>query len=332
MQHKIITIGEVLMRLSAPGHERIQQTNSLTVHYGGCEANVGISLSHFGEGSTHLCTLPDNDIGKAVISYLRSHNVCTKHIPFMNKGRMGLYFLENGAMQRSSKIIYDRFNSSFSMIDPDAFDWDSIFDNANWLHWSGITPAISKNAALFCKTAIQKAKEKGITISADINYRRNLWQYGKIPLDIMPELIQDSSIIVGDTTDFENCMGISAGTFEEGCEKIATRFPNIKTIATTRRTTFSASHNSLYGLLWDDGVKYTSTTHEMTSIVDRIGGGDSFMAGLIYGLLHFDLEKALEFGIAASVLKHSIPGDANNVTVNEVLQLTEGTNIGKLLR
>lgn len=332
MKKRIITIGEVMMRLSTSGYDRFLQSNEYKVYFGGAEANVAVSLSHLGQETSHITVFPNHNIGKAASNYLRQQGVDTSHIKFSNKGRMGLYFHEQGAMHRSSRIIYDRFGSSFSLINAADFDWDVIFDDIDWLHWTGITPAISASAAEFCKTAIIKAKERGITISGDINYRRNLWQYNKSPLDIMPELIQNTHVIIAGLVDFENCMGIKAKSFEEACDIACNKFPHINTIATTRRISVSSSHNDLSGIMFKDGEIYVSKKYMITSIVDRIGGGDAFMAGLIYGLLYKDNQEALGFAIAASVLKHSISGDANLTTVEEIEQLVSGKNIGKLLR
>lgn len=334
MSKKVITLGEVMMRLSTPGYQRFLQTDNYQVVYGGAEANVSISLAQWGVDVAHVTVFPNNDIGRAATNYLRQLGVSIDHI-FTAEGRMGLYFLENGAMQRSSKIIYDRFDSSFANFNSSAVDWDKIFEGADWFHWTGITPALSQNAADMTLKALQVAFDKGLNISGDINYRRNLWQYGKQPLDIMPELIKYTHVIVAGLTDFENCMGIKEGDFVKACQKAVENFPNIKYITTTERGSISASHNQLYGILWaatDPESKFLSKAYEMTHIVDRVGGGDAYIAGLIYGLLHLDDADALEFGVAASVLKHSITGDANIVTVDEVELLVKGENVGKLLR
>ena len=235
-------------------------------------------------------------------------------------------------MQRSSKIIYDRFDSAFSNLNPEDFNWEKIFEGADWFHWTGITPAVSQAAADLCKAAVKAASKLGVKISADINYRRNLWQYGKGPMDIMPELIKPSHLIIAGLTDFENCMGIKETDYLQACEKAKTMCPSLKYVSTTHRDSISASENNLSGVLWNGESLLESKTYEMTHIVDRIGGGDAYMAGLIYGLLHMDDQNALDFAVAASVLKHSIPGDANFVSVDEVDQLVEGKNVGKLLR
>lgn len=245
---------------------------------------------------------------------------------------MGLYFLENGAMQRSSKIIYDRFDSVFSHYEGHDLDWEQLFKNVDWFHWSGITPALSASAASLCLRVLTEAKRYGVTVSGDINYRRNLWRYGKSPLDVLPELISYSQVIIAGLTDFANCMDIHESSFTAACEKAKIQSPSIQVVSTTERESLSASHNRLDGLLWNGEKLFRSREYDMPAIVDRIGGGDAFMAGLIYGLLHKSDAEALEFAVAASVLKHSVPGDANYVTVEEVNQLVSGENIGRLLR
>lgn len=331
MSKRIITLGEIMLRLSTPGYERFINTQSYEVVYGGAEANVCISLANWGYSSAHVTVFPDNEIGKAATNTLRFAGVDTSLIQYQ-EGRMGIYFVENGAMQRASKIIYDRFDSAFSNLNPESFNWEEIFKDAEWFHWTGITPAVSQAAADLCKAAVKAASRLGVKISADINYRRNLWQYGKSPMDIMPELIAPSHLIIAGLTDFENCMGIHQNDFERACEQAKTQCPNLKYVSTTHRESISASANDLSGVLWNGQKLFTSKSYEMTHIVDRIGGGDAYMAGLIHGLLNYEDQEALEFAVAASVLKHSIPGDANFVSIEEVNQLKEGKNVGKLLR
>ncbi len=331
MKKRVVTFGEILMRLTTPDYKRFTQTNNLQVEYGGTEANVALALANWGVPTAHITAFPNNDLGKSAYNYLRQYGVNTEHIVF-NEGRMGLYFLESGAMQRTSKIIYDRFNSAFANIDPILIDWNSVLEDVEWLHWTGITAAISANAAKMCLDALTVAKKKGIIISGDINYRRNLWQYGKTPLEIMPALIEKTTVVVSGLIDFENCLGINEKEYIKTCEAVVAKYPSIKKITTTYRTTVNSSHNKLSGLLWDNGTIYESSLYDMTHIVDRIGGGDAYMAGLIYGLLHKESNDALEFAVASSVLKHSVPGDANIVSLEEVEQLAAGKNIGKLLR
>lgn len=331
MNKRIITLGEVMLRLSTPGHERFINTQSYEVNYGGAEANVAVSLANWGLSAAHITSFPDHEIGKSAENRLRFSGVDTSFIRY-NEGRMGVYFVENGAMQRSSKIIYDRFDSAFAQVNVKDFDWEKIFEGADWFHWTGITPAVSQSAADLCKAAVKAASRLGVKISADINYRRNLWQYGKGPMDIMPELIEPSHLIIAGLTDFENCMGITETDYLQACEKAKTLCPSLKYVSTTHRESISASENNLSGVLWNGEAMLESKSYEMTHIVDRIGGGDAYMGGLIYGLLHLDDQNALDFATAASVLKHSISGDANFVSIDEVNQLVEGKNVGKLLR
>lgn len=331
MTKKVITLGEVMIRLSTPGNERFLQADQFNIVYGGAEANVSISLAQWGVKSYHVTAFPDHDLGKAATNYLRQMGVGIDYI-FTSEGRMGLYFLENGAMQRASKIIYDRFDSAFANFDGAQLDWDVVFDGADWFHWTGITPALSQSAADMTLAALKAASAKGLMISGDINYRRNLWQYGKGPLEVMPELIRYTKVIVAGMADFENCMDIIAEDYEAACIQAKKDYPQIKYITTTERDSISASENGLSAILWNGKNLLNSKKYNMTHIVDRVGGGDAYMAGLIYGLLHLSDQEALEFGVAASVLKHSIPGDANLVSLGEVKSLVKGENVGKLLR
>lgn len=331
MKKKVITLGEVMMRLSTFGHDRFLQADQFNIVYGGAEANVAVSLAQWGLETYHVTAFPDHDLSRAAIQYLRQVGIKTDYV-YQSEGRLGLYFLENGAMQRASKIIYDRFDSAFAKFDASQVDWDSVFDGADWFHWTGITPALSQSAADMTLAALKVASSKGLMISGDINYRRNLWQYGKGPLEVMPELIRYTSIIVAGLADFDNCMDIQADDYEQACIQAKKDFPQIKYITTTERESISASENELSALLWNSQNLLTSKKYQMSHIVDRVGGGDAYMAGLIYGLLHLSDQDALEFGVAASVLKHSIPGDANLVSLEEVKSLVRGEHVGKLLR
>lgn len=331
MTRKVVTFGEILLRLTTPNNQRFTQANNLDVNYGGTEANVALALANWGVDTQFITALPDNDIGTAASNYLRQYGVDTSNV-YKEDGRIGIYFLENGTMQRTSKIVFDRFDSAFANYDFKNLNWDEILEGVDWLHWTGITAAISATAAELCKQALTAAAKKGITISGDINYRRNLWRYGKTPLDIMPDLIAKTNVVVSGLIDFENCVDIKKDTYLEACEAIATKYPAVKMITTTWRETVNSSHNKLSAYLWKEGKSFNSKTYDMTHITDRIGGGDAYMAGLIYGLLELDTQEALEFAVASSVLKHSIPGDANLVSLHEVEQLAAGKNVGKLLR
>lgn len=332
MSNKVVTIGEIMMRLSTPGFTRFVQADSMDVVYAGSEANVAVSLSLFGLPAAHITRFPDNDLGRAATQALERYGVDVRHVAFGSE-RIGVYFLENGAMQRSSRIIYDRFNSAFANIRPEHVDWDSVLDGASWFHYTGITPAISQGAADVCLIGAKKARAKGIKVSGDINYRRNLWQYGKSAREVMPALIEQTDIVVAGTTDFENCAGIKGADFLDSCRRAMEHFPNIKKITSTHRESVSSSHNRMHAQLWDGKVNYTSQTYDLTHIVDRVGTGDAYMAGLIYGWLKNKSDQdTLEFAIAACALKHSVPGDVNLVTVAEVEALQSGENVGKLLR
>lgn len=321
-----------MMRLSAPGFERFTQAHNFDVVYGGSEANVGVSLVHFGIQAVHITCFPDNDLGKAAVQTLRMQGIDTRYIA-QGPGRMGLYFLENGAVHRASKIIYDRFDSAFSLMKPEMFDWEEILHDADWFHYTGITPAISATAAEITKQAVLAAKKQGITVSGDINYRRNLWQYGKTARDVMPELVAHTDIVVAGITDFENCLGISGTDFLTGCVNVQKEYKNVKKITQTLRDSMNASHNKLSAEIFDGTRLYRSREYDITHIVDRVGGGDAFMAGIIYGLLSGKTDQeTIEFAVAASALKHTIPGDVNLVSVDEVEDLVQGKNVGKLLR
>lgn len=329
---KVVTFGEIMMRLSTPGFSRFTQTDSLNVVYGGSEANVAVSLSGFGLRSEHVTRFPANDFGKAAVQSLRKNDVITDHIVFGDQ-RMGLYFLENGSMQRSSRIIYDRFDSAFANIKTGMLNWEEIFTDAEWFHWTGITPAISEGAALVCLEALKAASKQGLKISGDINYRRNLWQYGKSAREVMPELISYTGHVVAGVTDLENCLGVGEGSFEEACTSAQRLCPAIRTISTTSRDSVSSSHNKLSAVNWSQNEVVRSREYDLIPIVDRVGGGDAFMAGLIYGWISGkNNQQTIEFATAASAWKHSIEGDVNLATVEEIETLVKGENVGRLLR
>jgi 2-dehydro-3-deoxygluconokinase len=328
---KVVTFGEVMLRFSTQAFSRFTQATAFDVTYAGAEANVAVSVAHFGLDSTHVTRFPQNDLGQAATEALRKHGVDTSSIIYGDE-RMGLYFLENGAMQRASRIIYDRFDSAFAHIMPGSIDWERALDGASWFHWTGITPAISQGAADACLEGLKVAKKHGMTISGDINYRRNLWQYGKTAQDVMPALIDYCDLVIAGITDMENCAAISGDTYEKACANFQNRFKQVKKIATTDRVSVSSSHNRISASLWN-GKLLRSQEYELTHIVDRVGSGDAFMAGLVYSALNgSDDQRALEFATAACALKHSIEGDVNLVTVEEVESLVKGQNVGKLLR
>ncbi len=341
---KIVTFGEIMLRLSPPGFQRFGQARSFDVVYGGGEANVAAALNGFGLPAQFITRLPSNDIGEACMAFLRSYQVDVSEI-LRGGDRLGIYFLENGAVQRGGKVVYDRANSSFATITPGMVDWAAVFQDAGWFHWTGITPAVSSGAAAACLEAVQVARKMGLTISCDLNFRKNLWKWGKKAGDVMPELVSYADIAIGNEEDAEKVFGIkapnadiSAGLVEASayryvCNEMTRRFPNLKTVAITLRGSLSASHNTWSGVLLDQNRFFEAPRFDITHIVDRVGGGDAFCAGLIYGLLTYaDSQKALNYAVAASCLKHSIFGDFNMVTVSEVEQLMAGDASGRVSR
>lgn len=331
-QKKVVTFGEIMLRLSTPGHQRFTQSTAFNVTYAGAEANVAVSLASFGIPSTHVTRFPDNDLGVAATQTLQRFGVDTRSILFGGE-RMGVYFLENGSMQRASRIIYDRFDSAFAHIKKGDINWNDILRDASWFHYTGITPAISQGAADVCLEGLQTAKKLGVPVSGDINYRRNLWQYGKSAKDVMPALIEHTQIMIAGITDLENCIGITGKTFEDACSQTLKKYPGIQKIATTERESISSSHNKIEAALYDGKKMFRSKVYDLTHIVDRVGSGDAFMAGLIYGILtKKDEQQALEFATAACAWKHGIEGDINLASAAEIENLVKGENVGKLLR
>lgn len=343
---KVVTFGEIMLRLTPPGKLRFSQTNSFDVIYGGGESNVAVSLANYGLETEFVTRLPKNDIGECALMELRKRNVGTT---FIQRGgeRLGIYFLEMGAVARGSKVVYDRDHSAICTIEAGMIDWETVFKDAQWFHWTGITPALSQGAADACLEAIKMANKMGVTVSTDLNYRKKLWNYGKEPGEVMPALVEGCDIILGNEEDAEKHFGlhpenvdVTKGDSVEGeaylsvLQQLMKMFPRAKKVITTLRGSISASHNSWTGVLYDGHTLFEAPTYQITHIVDRVGGGDSFMAGLIYGLINFpnDDQKALNFAIAASCLKHTIYGDANLVTVDEVYSLMEGDGSGRVSR
>lgn len=337
MNKKVVTFGEIMLRLSTPGYSRFIKTNQFNATYGGGEANVAISLALFDLQAVHVTRFPDHELGKAATNMLREFGVDTRHIVY-GGDKLGMYFLETGASVRPSKVIYDRKHSAFAELEPDMIDWEVVFEDAGWFHWTGITPAISEGAAACCKKAIEVANQKGITVSADVNYRKNLWQYGKSVSEVMPELVAGCDLVIASRYDAKDIFGIEPKASDENeaisvYRQLMERFPKIKKIVCTNRKSLSASHNKLNGTLYNGQDLLKTKTYDIKPIIDRIGGGDAFMAGLIYGMIQYqDDQKALDFGVAASVLKHSIEDDANLATVREVENLLGGDTSGRLVR
>lgn len=335
-----------MLRLAPEGFLRFSQAGTFQVTYGGGESNVAVSLANYGVPVEFVTRLPENDIGACALMELRKRGVGTNFIMFGGE-RLGIYFLETGAVSRGSKVIYDRGHSSICTIKPGTIDWEKIFLDAQWFHWTGITPALSQGAADVCLEAIKAANALGITVSTDLNYRKKLWKYGKDPSEVMPALVEGCDIILGNEEDAEKHFGIhpeevnvahgdtvDAQLYRSVCEKLAERFPRAKKIITTLRGSISASHNTWSGVMYNRKEFLQSPVYQITHIVDRVGGGDSFMGGLIYGLITYenDDQKALNFAVAASCLKHTICGDANLVTVKEVEKLMEGDASGRVSR
>lgn len=334
-----------MLRLATPQHLRFSQATSFEATFGGGEANVAVSLANFGLNAAFVTRLPQNDIGQSVVMDLRKHNVDTSKIIF-GGDRVGIYFLETGAVARASKVVYDRAHSSIAEVQPGMIDWETVLEGAQWFHWTGITPAISASAAEVCLEAIKVANRKGIPVSCDLNYRKNLWKYGKTVSEVMPALVEGCDIILGNEEDAEKVFGIKpqgvdvskghveAEAYESVCRQLMERFPRAKKVIITLRGSISADHNTWSGVLFDGKKLYQAPTYNITDIVDRVGGGDSFMGGLIYGLISFpsDDQKALNFAVAASCLKHTIHGDYNLATVAEVENLMKGDGSGRVSR
>ena len=343
---KVVTFGEIMLRLATPGYLRFAQTDIFEATYGGGEANVAVSLANYGLQAQFVTRLPQNDLGEAAVMNLRKYNVDTDSIIWGGE-RLGIYFLESGAVSRGSKVVYDRAMSSISEIKKGMIDWEKVLEGASWFHWTGITPAISQGAADVCLEAIQTANRLGVPVSCDLNYRKNLWKYGKKAGEVMEALVAGCDVILGNEEDAEKVFNIhpegvdvthgdtmEAKAYESVCQQLMQKFPRCKKAIITLRGSINANHNSWAGVLYDGKKLYESPTYQITHIVDRVGGGDSFMGGLIYGLLTYtdNDQKALNFAVAASCLKHTIKGDFNLVTVDEVEKLMSGDASGRVSR
>ena len=340
---QVVTFGEIMLRLKSPNRERLLVSPVLEATFGGGEANVAVSLANYGEDARFITVLPDNAIADACVAQLRGFGVDTRYI-VRDKGRMGIYYLESGANQRPSKVVYDRDGTSIAYAQPDCIDWKSALRGAQWLHVTGITPAISASAAELTREAVKAAKEAGAKVSIDLNYRKKLWRYGKNPWEVMPELLRMADVCIANEEDIQKSLGIGSDAkvgsgsldremYRELAEKVAAEYENLAVIAITLRESVNADHNRWAACLYDRRDFFVSTTYEITDIVDRVGGGDSFSGGLIYGLNAYgDRKTALEFAVAASCLKHSIDGDFNRVTKEEVLSLVNGNGSGRVQR
>lgn len=341
MSKKVVTLGEIMMRLSTPGFERFVQSDSFDVTYGGGEANVAVAVSNYGLNGVFVSKVPDNALGQAAINHIRRYGVDTQHIARGGK-RLGIYFLETGASARASQVIYDRADASIADVDASEFDWDAIFEGADWFHTTGITPALSDKAAALTLAALKAAKAKGITTSIDLNYRKKLWSKEKAR-EVMTELCKYVDVCIGNEEDAETSLGFkSAGTditkgelnldgYKDVCKQMKEKF-GFKYIASTLRESHSASDNGWSALVYDGNEFYHTKQYEVR-IVDRVGSGDSFASGFIYGLVTgLPMQEAAEFGVAASALKHTIPGDLNHATLSEVSTLMKGDASGRVQR
>ena len=341
---KIVTMGEIMLRLSTPNNEKFIQADEFDINYGGGEANVAVSLANYGHDAEFVSALPKNPIGDAAIATLRKYNVGTKHISRSGE-RVGVYFLETGSAMRASNVVYDRAHSSISTAKADEFDFDAIFKDADWFHFTGITPAVSDSAAELTEVALKAAKNAGVTVSVDLNFRKKLWSSEKAKR-IMTNLMQYVDVCIGNEEDAEKVLGFKPGNtdvtagelelngyvdiFNQMCDQF-----KFKYVISSLRESFSASNNNWSACIMDGATRefYHSKKYHVTPIVDRVGGGDSFAAGLICGLCDKkDFKSALEFAVAASALKHTIPGDFNLVTREDVEGLAGGDGSGRVQR
>ena len=340
---KVLTFGEIMLRLKAPGQERFFQSPMLEATFGGGEANVAVSLANYGMDAQYCTVLPKNAIGEECVKELRRFNVDVSKIQY-GEGRMGIYYLEGGANQRPSKVVYDRAYSAIALAKPGDIDWDKVFEGVEWFHITGITPAISESAMELSLESVKAAKAKGITVSCDLNYRKNLWKYGKKASEVMRVIAEYVDVAIANEEDVQKSLEITTDVNVESGEldrnkykalgdKVLATYPNMKMIAITLRESKSADHNDWAACLNDGEQFYVSKKYHITDIVDRVGGGDSFAGGLIYGLNNCESKQAaLEFAVAASCLKHSIIGDFNRVSVDEVEKLAGGDGTGRVQR
>lgn len=340
---KVLTFGEIMLRLKAPGHERLMQSPALEATFGGGEANVAVSLANYGMDAAFLTVLPENTLGDACMGELRRFNVDTRRI-LRGPGRMGIYFLEAGANQLPSKVIYDRADSSIALAGPGTIDWNVAFEGIDWFHITGITPAISQSLMELSLESVKEAKARGIKVSCDLNYRKNLWKYGKKAQEVMTELTKYADVLIANEEDVQKSLGITidvdvesgnidSDKYHQLSDKVLETYPNVEMIAITLRESKSADANGWSACINNRETFYVSRHYEINDIIDRVGGGDSFGGGLIYGLHAYEtLEEALEFAVAASCLKHSILGDFNRVGVDDVKKLMAGDGSGRVQR
>lgn len=338
---KVVTFGEIMLRLSTERFLRFSQAKKFGATYGGGEFNVAVSLSNLGISTDFITRLPANEIGDTALQEIHKLGVGSQYI-LRGGDRLGIYFLETGAGTRASNVVYDRAGSSMATIHENSFDWKTIFEGVSWFHWSGITPAISEQAAIECLNAVKVASQMGITISTDLNYRSKLWKWGKEPKEVMPELLKYSNLILGDIDTAYFMLGENKvnpnyqdeKTLPALYDKLFNLCPNLKQIATTLRYSVSASHQRIGGLLYDREQIFRAHIQEVTPVVDRVGSGDAFMGGLIYGLINTPLDKqrAIDIAVASCCLKHTIYGDYNLVTLQDIEQFMDGDQTGKVSR
>jgi 2-dehydro-3-deoxygluconokinase len=344
MDNRVVTFGEIMLRLAAPGWERFLQSPRFDATFGGGEANVAVALASLGLPVTCVTVLPEkNPIADALVGELRRFQVDTSQI-VRRKGRLGVYYLETGANQRPSRVVYDREHSAIALAQPGDIDWATAFGGASWFHITGITPAISESAAQLSREAVRAARAAGLTVSCDLNYRKNLWKWGKEAREVMPELAGCCDVLVGNEEDVQMALGLDApvdvssgwldaSQYEKLADQVLAKYPNVRHVAITLRESKSASHNGWSACLKDRNSFLVSRRYEITDIVDRVGAGDSFSAGLIYGLLKRESShEALEFATAISCLKHSIPGDFSRTSLEEAEALLKGGGSGRVQR
>ena len=344
---KVLTFGEIMLRLKAPGHERFFQSPMLEATFGGGEANVAVSLANYGMDAEFLTVLPQNDIADACIRELRYFGVGTKKI-VRGAGRMGIYYLEGGANQLPSKVVYDRAYSSIAMAKPGDIDWDKAFEGVDWFHITGITPAISESAMELSLESVKEAKKRNITVSCDLNYRKNLWKYGKEPQEVLPPLMEQCDAFFGTDDEYEKVLGMQLPQFaardtayrpdtagyERASAEVAARFPRCRSIVFGLRSVLSANHHLISGTLYTGGRLHSTRVYDIDPVVDCVGVGDAFVGGLLYGMAAHphDAQFALDFGTAACALKNTVPGDYNQFTAAEVEQLARGSVSGRIAR
>ena len=335
MDKKLITFGEVMMRLSPPGYTMFSQATSFDLVYGGGEANVAISCSYLGMKAAHVTRFPDNALGKAATQFLRKHWLGTKDVVY-GDNMLGKYFLQKGAVHRASEVIYEREGSAFSLIKPEMVNWKEVLEGADWFHWTGITPAISDGAAQCCLEAIKTANKMGIKVSGDINSRQNMWKYGKTMQEVMPDLVKNTDIVITSNRGIHEIFGIGelGGGFSASAKLLMEKYPKIEKVVGKTRKSISASHQQIQGKMWDGKEFIKAERLDITHVIDRVGTGDAYASGIIYGLLHYENDdlQALNFATAACALKHTVVGDVNMVSVDNVTSLMDGNTSGKIKR